>query len=150
MSEPRPRDVRDARVATFLAQGVRDGEIDGRDALRILRHELRRRNTNKKVGIAQRSVLAQQTIDRYAAQGTLPPKNGSSDALHADHVFPINAQTLLTMVSADDWLRELQRIRAVVCVTAAENYKLVGVEKQGIWGWEKYERAGVELLPLTE
>lgn len=84
------RDQRAAALAAHLAEGYREGKVEAVDVLRVLRHELRRRNTNSKMKIPRRSVEAQRVIDEYAQQGELPPKNGSADALHADHVFEIN------------------------------------------------------------
>ena len=83
VSQPAARDLRAAKVAHVISRAVRDGEIEASDALRILRHELRRR-TNASLRIARRSNGAQASVDTYAPD--LPPKNGSPDALHADHV----------------------------------------------------------------
>ena len=139
-NEPATADIRAAQVANLLARGVRDNEIVASDALRIIRHELRRRNTNKKLTIEVRSVGAQTVID---AHGPNAPKNGSDDALHADHVYPITEETLHQVDSLDRWLEELVRARTVVCVTARENYDLEVVERRGITGPAKYEEAGV-------
>jgi hypothetical protein len=92
VAAPTGRDLRDARVAHVLARAVRKGEVEAVDALRILRHELRRRNTNSTPRIKLRSVSAQASIDKYAPQR--PPTNDSDDALHADHVYPLSAELL--------------------------------------------------------
>lgn len=141
MSTPSARDLRAARVAHVLARGVREGEVDTSDALRILRHELRRRNTNTSLKIRQRSLAAQACIDKYAPDP--PPKNGSPDALHADHVYPLTKELLHTVDAVEKWIVELERLRTVVCVTAAENYVLEKIERRGVTGLEKYPRAGV-------
>lgn len=141
VAPPTPRDLRAARVADVLARAVREGEIDAADTLRILRHELRRRNTNSSLGIPHRSHAAQASIDKYAPDP--PPKNGSADALHADHVYSFASDLLQTVATVDAWLAELQRLRTVVCVTAAENYALERIERQGTTGPEKYAAAGV-------
>lgn len=141
-----PKDRRAARLAAHLAEGVRDGKVDTADALRVLRHELRRRNTNNKMRITRRSKGAQAVIDKYAAQGELPPKNDSREALHADHVYQINDDTLRRTYTEDAWIDELRRLRTVVCVTADENYRLMASEKLGHWGEEKYAHAGVEFI----
>jgi hypothetical protein len=133
-------------VAHVLARGVRDGEVVATDALRILRHELRRRNTNKAITLPLRSKEAQRVIQEYGTPG--PPKNGSDDALHADHLWPLTEETLRTTTTVDDWITELQRLSAVAVVTARENYKLMAAEKQNLWGPKKYETAGVELINL--
>jgi hypothetical protein len=145
-SQPGPpdRDLRAANVAALLAKGVRDGDIEEADALRILRHELRRRNTNTKLKIARRSVQAQAVIDRYTEQGQPVPNNNSPEALHADHVFPLLSQQLRTTTTRAEWIEELQRVREVVCVTAQENYQLQQVEHRGVHGWQKYAEAGIE------
>lgn len=142
------RDLRDARLAAWLAQGVREGHVDASDALRVLRHELRRRNTNKKTGILRRSEAAHAVVLRYAERGVPVPKNSSDDALHADHLYEINAETLQSFDTEQQWLAELHRLREVVCVTAKENYDLMKPEKQGIWGEAKYAAAGITLITL--
>lgn len=144
MAEISSRNLRAARVAHVLAAAVRENEIEVVDALRILKHELRRRNTNTKMAIPTRSVAAQASIDKYAPEP--PPKNGSLDSLHADHVFPLTAALLREVDSVDGWVQELERLREVVCVTAAENYKLEQIERAGITGPAKYAQAGVTFL----
>ena len=74
MTSPTPKQLRAAQVAHVLARAVRDGEVEASDALRILRHELRRRNTNTSLTITQRSHGAQASIDKYAPEP--PPKPG--------------------------------------------------------------------------
>ena len=112
------------------------------DALRVLRHELRRRNTNKKLKIPTRSVAAEAVIEKYGAAGV--PKNDSDDALHADHVHPLTEATLRDTDTVDKWVVQLRRLQMVVCVTAAGNYRLEGVERSGTTGPAKYELAGIE------
>jgi hypothetical protein len=141
VNEPSPKDQRAASVAHILARAVRAGEICPTDALRILRHEMRRRNTNTTLKIETRSRAAQASIERYAPDS--PPKNGSPDALHADHVFPLTTDLLHSIATVDDWLIELERLRTVVCVTAAENYALEKIERTGVTAPEKYAMAGV-------
>jgi hypothetical protein len=138
---PTPKDLRAAQVAHVIARAVRDGEVDSADALRILRHELRRRNTNSALKIAQRSRGAQASIDKYAPDP--PPKNDSPDALHADHVYPLTSELLHAVDTVEKWIVELERLRTVVCVTAAENYALERVERGGVTGPQKYAQAGV-------
>jgi len=123
------KDVRAAQIAHALACAVRNGELEAVDALRILRHEMRRRNTNSAFGIARRSHGAQASIDKYAPE--LPPKNGSPDSLHADHVYGLTGGLLRRIDSVEQWIDELQRLRTVVCVTAAENYTL---RRSKSWG----------------
>lgn len=113
------------------------------DALRILRHELRRLNTGKAELIKTRSLEAQRVLDQYSAGGQPRRRNGSPDALHADHVWPLTEEHLHTVTTVDDWVRELRHLATVVCVTAAENYRLERIEKTTP-GPEKYEIAGVE------
>lgn len=137
------KNQRAARLAAHLARGVREGQVEAADALRVIRHELRRRNTNSKLRIVRRSTEAQRVIDEYAARGKEVPKNGSPDALHADHVHEINADTLTRTITVDEWLIELERIREVVCVTASENYALMRAEKAGWWGEDKYRETNV-------
>ena len=141
---PTDRELRAAKVAHVLARGVRDAEVVAVDALRILRHELRRRNTNQAIKLPLRSREAQRVIDEYGPEG--PPKNGSDDALHADHLWPLTEEVLHTTMSVDAWVIELRRLSAVAVVTARENYRLMSAEKQNVWGPDKYEAAGVELF----
>lgn len=137
------RDERDAQLATVLADAVRAGRLQAADALRVIRHEMRRRNTNKKATLPYRSVRAQAVIDAYAERGESPPKNGSDDALHADHVYEFGADQLLETVTVDEWHEVLTAARTVVVVTARENYTLEKLENTGLRGPGKYAAAGV-------
>jgi hypothetical protein len=141
VTEPSAKDVRAAQIAHVLARAVREGELEEADALRILRHELRRRNTNSGLGIPKRSHGAQASIDKHSPG--LPPKNDSPDALHADHVYPLTGALLRKVDTVERWIVELQRLRTVVCVTAAENYRLEKIERSGATGPQKYAEAGV-------
>jgi hypothetical protein len=142
--EATPRDRRFAALAAVLARATSAGEVADVDALRVIRHELRRRNVNRAIKSGRRSVAAQVVIDKYAAANMPVPKNSSDDALHSDHVFPISLSDLQRLQSVDAWLAELPRLTEVVCVTAVENYRLEVLEKNGARGWSKYEAAGVQ------
>jgi hypothetical protein len=135
------REERAAGVAHVLARAVRDGEVAAGDAVRILKHELRRLNTNRSHLLPTRSTGAQVSIDRYAPER--PPRNGSDEALHADHVYPFTADILADVTTLDGWVVELRKLATVVCVTAKENYALERVENAGLRGPEKYAAAGV-------
>lgn len=137
------KEIRAAQVAHALAAAVRANEAEAADVLRILRHELRRRNTGKGEMIATRSLEAQRVIDEYNASGQARPRNGSPDALHADHVWPLTEEHLRTVMSVEGWVRELRHLSTVVCVTAAENYRLQKIEKTTP-GPEKYAIANVQ------
>jgi hypothetical protein len=141
MDSPTPKELRAAQVAHVLARAVREDEVASTDALRILKHELRRLNTNKSHMLPVRSHGAQASIDKYAPQR--PPRNDSDDALHADHVYPFSADRLWTVTTVDGWLTESRQLATVVCVTAKENYVLEQVEKAGTHGPPKYAAAGV-------
>ena len=145
-SPPTEKQRRAAGLASALAAGVREGTVEPVDALRVLRHELRRLNTNKALKVWPRSVSAHEVIARYAAVSEKPPKNGSLDALHCDHVFALRVDDLHAVTTPDGWIRKLAELRRVVCVTAEENYRLELVEKQGLTGMEKYDQAGIDLL----
>jgi hypothetical protein len=136
------RELRAAQVADVLARATRAGELVAADALRILRHELRRLNTGNKQKVPTRSVDAQAVIDKYTADGEPIPNNNSNDALHADHVWPITERHLKDITTVDAWVAELRHLATVVCVTARENYRLIDVEK-ATPGPEKYAIAGV-------
>jgi hypothetical protein len=135
------QDRRAAQVAHVLSRAVRDGALDAVDALRILRHELRRRNTNKVQKIVIRSAEAQRVVDAYGS--TRVPKNNSDDALHADHVFPLTEDELYRNSTPDEWVDTLCHLRTVVCVTARENYRLEHFEREGVTGPRKYVEAGI-------
>jgi len=139
-------------IANVLARPVRDKEAEATDALRILRHELRRLNTGKKQTIPVRSVAAQHVIDRYAVQGRQVPNNNSPDALHADHVWRLTADHLVATGTVEAWLEVLRRLSTVVCVTARENYALIRAERTAD-GPAKYAVVGVSFttddLPWT-
>jgi len=137
------RDRRDAAVAAVLARAVRAGEVHAADALRIVKHEMRRRNTNRKLKIVRRSVAAQAVVDKYERLGQPPPNNNSPEALHADHVHSFTERQLREIDGVDAWVEELRRLREVVCVTAAENYRLEQLERAGVTGEDKYERAEI-------
>ncbi len=94
----------------------------------------------------RRSAAAQGVIDKYAAEGRRPPTNDSLEALHCDHVFALTDAHLVELTTQQAWLARLSELDLVVCVTAAENYKLEQVERAGVDGWPKYAAAGVELL----
>jgi hypothetical protein len=137
------KEVRAARLAHVLARAVRDGEVHAVDARRVIVHELRKLNTNKTLTLPARSVAAQRVIERYAERAQPIPKNGSDDALHADHVYKFTAETLITTDTVERWLQELRRLAMVVCVTARENYILEGIEAAGTIGPPKYAAAGI-------
>jgi hypothetical protein len=130
-------------MAAVLAQAVREGRILATDALRVIKHEMRRRNTNQKHKLPYRSARAQAVIDDYASRGELPPKNGSDDALHADHVYELDEVDLRTTRTPQEWVNLLSRARTVVVVTARENYDLEALELRGIRGPAKYVNAGL-------
>ena len=138
------KELRAARVAHTLARAVRDGDVAAVDAGRILKHELRRLNTNRSHKIAIRSAGAQASIEKYAPER--PPRNSSEDALHADHVYPFTDSLLTDVTTLEEWVLELRRLALVVCVTAKENYALEQVEKRGKHGPEKYAAAGIEFV----
>jgi hypothetical protein len=70
------RDERLAALAAALAHAAVAGEVAVTDAIRGIKHELRRRNTNRARRAPCRSRAAQDVIDRDAAEGRQPP-NGS-------------------------------------------------------------------------
>lgn len=133
-----------AQIAHVLARAVREGEARDIDVRRILRHEQRRRQVNQKLSIAARSIGAQTAIDAYAPDP--PPNNNSDDALHADHVYPLTVDLLHQVTTLEGWTAELARLDAVVCVTAAENYRLEAIEKSGTTGPDKYAAAEIEFV----
>lgn len=135
------KEQRAAKVAHVLARAMRDGEVIAEDALRILRHELRKENTGKARTLPVRSVAAQASIDKHGLENV--PKNGSPEALHSDHVHPLTSDALRSTDTLEGWLAELHRLRPVVCITAAENYALQKLERAGTTGPAKYAVAGV-------
>jgi len=74
-----------AQVAHVLARAVRDGEVRSVDARRLLGHERRRLNTNRKPEISTRPRGAQAAITKYAPEPVL--KNGSADPLLAGYTL---------------------------------------------------------------
>jgi hypothetical protein len=54
-----------------------------------------------------------------------------------------SAEVLQEVKTVEGWVVELQRLSAVVCVTALENYALQQIEHAGITGPDKYARAGI-------
>ena len=78
----------------------------------------------------------------------MPPKNGSPDALHADHVLSLTETHVRETITPDDWLTLLKHIGLVVCVTASENYRLEQRERIGVTGGEKYKSVGVKVMDV--
>lgn len=140
------KDERFAALAATLSRAARTGDVAPADAGRVIRHELRKRNTNAALRATRRSAKAQAVIEHYGNDGKQVPKNGSLDALHSDHVFVVTAQDIQRLQTAEAWLKELPRFDKIVCVTAAENYALQVHERAGANGWDKYATAGVELV----
>lgn len=140
------RRTRQAQIASVLAAAWRAGDIEAEDALRIIRHDLRRLQTNKKLEIPRRSRQAHKVIRKYALEKEQPPKNGSSDALHADHLHPVTTKHLKSLKTVQQWTRALSQLEEVVCVTAAENYRLEQIERAGITGLEKYAKAKIRFV----
>jgi hypothetical protein len=136
------RDERFARLANVVAAGVRNGEMQAEDALRVLKHQLRIFNRNQAMKVTTRSLGAQQSIAQHDGN---PPKNGSGLALHSDHVHPLTRDQLFERTTIAAWLDGLDELREVVCVTADENEHLRRVEGR-VPGWAKYAEAGVELV----
>ena len=139
-----PAQKQAAQIAHVLARAVRDDEARGVDVRRILRHEQRIRQRGLKLSIAARSKGAQASIDKYAPDQ--PPNNNSPDALHADHVYPITVDLFHHVTTLEGWIAELARLDAVVCVTAAENYRLEVIEREGTTGPEKYVVGNIEFV----
>lgn len=136
-------------LCAVLAEAYRDGKLQGTDVLRVLGHERRTLMTNKTPGLPVRSMGAQTVIDDYAAKKVTVPKNGSLDALHADHVHRLSETHLLTLTTEVDWQGAMAELLAAVCVTARENYALEQLEKNGASGWGKYTQAGVKLFDVA-
>ena len=149
VSSPLTKNERLAALAAVLARAAIGGEVVATDALRVIKHELRTRNTNKALLAPYRSRGAQEVLDRYAAAGERVPNNNSQDALHCDHVHPLNERDLEGLTTPGAWLERLRELDIVVCVTAAENYALEKVERTGEHGWEKYPEAGVEVFQVA-
>lgn len=137
------KETRAAQVAHALAAAVRTDQVAAADAVRILRHELRRLNTGKGETISVRSEEAQRVLDKYEQLNQSRPRNGSPEALHADHVWPLTTEHLHEVTTVEDWVEQLRHLSTVVCVTAAENYRLQKIERTTP-GPEKYAIAGVE------
>lgn len=144
-----PKHRRFAELGAVLARAVAAGEVEATYALRVLRHQLRTMNVNNALRAPLRSTGAQAVIDRYAAAGEAVPKNGSPDALHSDHTHPLTVADLERLQTVEQWIAELPRLTEVVCLTAAENYSLERVERDGHTGPAKYQVAGITLIPAT-
>lgn len=141
MEDVTAKEKRAARVAHVLARAVRDDEVNAVDALRILKHELRRLNTNRSHLLSTRSTGAQARIEKYSPDR--PPRNDSDDALHADHVYSFTVDILDQVTTLSAWVVELRKLATAVCVTAKENYALERVENAGQRGLKKYAAASV-------
>ncbi len=93
------RDERFAALAAALARAANVGEVAVADAMRVICHELRRRNTNKALLAPYRSEAAQEVIDRFEASGKRRPRNDSPDALNCDHVFRLTNERLAELTT---------------------------------------------------
>lgn len=142
---PDREDLRLANLGTVLSDAIRAGRVSESDARRIIVHDLRRLSANKKLGIHPRSIGADESIRKYAPQH--PPKNASSEALHADHYGMMTSAEFVGISSVEAWVEIIQRAKkSIVCVTDAENHGLAHWERKGHSGPEKYELAGIEFL----
>ena len=117
-------------MAAALAAAYRNGDLEAAEALRIIRLELCSLQTYKKLEMPQRSRQAQRVIREYAASANPLPKNGSVDALHADHIHPVTIKRLKVVITSQQWHTALNRLGKAVSVTAAENYQLQQVERE--------------------
>jgi hypothetical protein len=144
-AQPLLRDSRFAALAAVLARAAESGELEPLVAIRVIKDQLRKRNTNRRDSIERRSRAVQEVYDRCAAAGTTVPKNDSLDAPHCDHVWSITPEDLARLQTREAWLFELPRLDEVVLVTAAENYRLQQFERTGLTGYAKYDAAGIEL-----
>lgn len=142
--EPPLKDARFAALGAVLARAAESGELEPLVAIRVLKDQLRKRNTNKRDSVQRRSKAVQGVYDRCATQGKPVPKNDSLDAPHCDHLWTLTSDDLSRLQTVDAWLAELPRLDEVVLLTAAENYRLQPFEKQGMTGYQKYEAAGIE------
>jgi hypothetical protein len=145
------KDLRWAKFAGVLSEAARLGRINPQDARTALAHTLRTRNNGTKLRIRPRSRGAQASIDKYAPAH--PPRNGSPEALHADHIHSLphtgpGLDELFERVrGVDAWLEELRRLDRVVCVTNDENEQVRRVEQcQKVTGSAKYALAGIEFV----
>jgi hypothetical protein len=145
----KPADQRLVALGAVLARAVVAGELEATHARGVLAHQLRKMNVNSAIKASKRSTEAQAVIDRYAEAGAPIPKNGSDDALHSDHVHTLHAADMTRLVTVDAWIAELPRLKEVVCVTAAENYRLEKLERAGADGWSKYDAAGITLVAVA-
>jgi hypothetical protein len=143
------KDERFAALAGSLARAVASSDVAATDAMRVIKHKLRRRNTNRALLAPYRSRAAQDVVDRYAALDQPVPKNDSLDALHSDHLHPLTEAELSDLTTQEAWLARLHDFDAVVCVTAAENYSLQQVERAGATGWDKYHAVGIEVFEVS-
>lgn len=81
---------------------------------------------------------------RVAAEVTVILR--SSDALHADHIHPVTTKHLKSLKTVQQWTSAFSRLEEVVCVTAAENYRLEEFERAGITVLEKYAKAKITIV----
>ncbi|HEX7165522.1 MAG TPA: hypothetical protein VF230_00945 [Acidimicrobiales bacterium] len=122
------------------------GELEALVAIRVVKDQLRKRNTNRRDSVERRSKAVQAVYDRCAAEERPVPRNDSPDAPHCDHVWSLAAEDLLRLQTAEAWLAELPRLDEVALVTAAENYRLQSFERAGLTGPAKYEAASIEFV----
>jgi hypothetical protein len=134
-----------AQIAQVLSRAVRHGEADADAVLRILRHEVRCLATEETLRAATRSVAAQTVVERLGASAGVPGTR-ASDLLRAEHVRPFTEHVLHRTKGVEGWLRELERLGEVVCVTAAERTALRAVERAGVTGDDRWAAAGIAFM----
>lgn len=137
-----------AMLANALAEDYRAGEVLAADALRVLRHQLRKMNTNKALGVPRDlwSVRAAEVQAEHAARGEAVPKNAFDEALHCDHINTLVRADLDHLSTVEEWQDALPRLTAVVVLTARENHSLQKFERAGLNGPEKYAQANIALV----
>src|SRR4051794_12334382 len=119
VAAPVEGDLGAARVARVLARAVRKVEVEAVDALRILRHELCRRNTNSTPRIKVRSVGAQGQHRQVRAAETAEERLRRRPARRPR--LSLRAEVLHSVDTVEGWVAELARLRTVVCVATVEN-----------------------------
>jgi hypothetical protein len=142
-AQPIGRDLPDVRVVRVPARAVRDSEVEPDNALRMIKHEMYRRSTNPRLRVERRSVAAQTLIERYGQLGQPVRNTTSGDALTYRSRHPLAESNPVSMVTINDWVDALTRLRNVGYLTARDDNALKQLEHRGITGPDQYAEAKI-------
>lgn len=123
-----------AKLANWLALGVREEQVDYSIAKDALKREMRQYDFSEP--IIWSSVEAKALLD-----------SGSKKGVARDHIYVITEDDFRCNDSLEKWLADMKHLRLVVYVTPSEHDRINEWEKenQGRIGPVKYQELGIEV-----